>query len=460
MTESTPSKPTLNAFDIGCVVVGGIIGVGIFFTPAQVARVVETPGQMILAWCVGGAMAILGGIVFALLSRSMPGHGGTFRYIHRAFGKFPAFLYGWCNWLVIQAGALGIIGIVMASYLDEAVFGAPRFGPTGHLVVAVVASLLFTALNAFGLRAGKRTQNTLTLLKTLAICGVVALAFVPREAVVLDIVQPAPVPGEPTESAGLFAILAAAMLPVLFSFGGWQQGSFLAGAAKRPERDVPIGLFFGVVVVAAAYITVNWSYLEILGLEGAASSSAIAADAATTALANTEWASLAGRLLSAAVVISCAGIMNTICMAPPWVLHTMAREGLFLRGAGELHATRQVPVLAVWVQGLWGVTLLVGVHAAVWLFGDADGGVSTAYDFLLHSVVFVDWLFFAMCGLACFRVIERLGLFGRLAAGAFICCALAVTVGSMWRYPVPSLAGLGIAAVGAVVYLVSRGRTT
>ncbi|MHC5065068.1 MAG: amino acid permease, partial [Planctomycetota bacterium] len=107
----------LRAFDIGCVVTGGIIGVGIFFTPARVAAAVDTPAQVITVWCLGGLIAILGAVVFADLSKRVPGHGGTFVYIHEAFGRLPAFLYGWSNWLVIQSGALGVVGLVCVDYL-------------------------------------------------------------------------------------------------------------------------------------------------------------------------------------------------------------------------------------------------------------------------------------------------------------------------------------------------------
>jgi APA family basic amino acid/polyamine antiporter len=441
-----PAPRPLGAFDIGCVVVGGIIGVGIFFTPRYVAQAVDTPAQVILAWGLGGLLAVLGALVFAELCTLVPGHGGIFRYILAAFGRVPAFLYGWANWLVIQAGALGVVALVLVDHLDLLLFGSPRTSADGRVAFAALLMLLFTGTNVLGLRVGKRVQNTLTVVKVAALLFLVALAFLHGAAA-----APAPAPApEPRAARSLPALLAAALLPVLFATGGWQQGSFLAGAARRPLRDVPLGILAGVAVVVVAYLTVNLAYLRLLGFEGARGSQAIGAAAAAVAVGEH-----GGRVFAAMVVVSAAGIMNTICMAPPYVLYAMAQEGVFPRAFARLHPAWGTPVLGVLGQGLWAVALLLAVHAWVRL-GPGESTIDTL-DFVCNGVVFVDWLFFALCALAVLRLRGRgrEGLRvpgGAVVAATFLLGALAVTVGALWQKAEASAAGAAVVALGLPVY--------
>lgn len=455
-------RPTLRAFDIGCIVVGGIIGIGIFFTPRNVALAVDGPGQAVLAWGLGGLIAMLGALVFAELSARVPGHGGMFTYIHRAFGRLPAFLYGWANWLVIQAGALAVIGLVMANYADELLFGVQSSSAGAKVAVAGGAILAFTLLNALGLRVGRRVQNLLTVLKTTAVFGLVLLGMFAAGGA--DDLEPVPATAEPRS---IVAVLAAAILPVLFSFGGWQQGSFVAGAARR-RNDVAIGILGGVAVVVVAYLAVNLAFLSLLGFEGARSSAAIGADAARIALEPFGAGDVGARVLAGLVVLSSLGIMNTICLAPPFVLHAMARQGLFFQSAGRLHPTLHVPVVGVLVQGLWGFALCVGTHVV--LASASDGGsAQDSLGFLLEGVVFVDWLFFGLCGIALLRLRARgegeadggfRAPLPTFVACAFTALALAVTAGAIWTKPEPSLVGLGICALGVPFFVRVRHGST
>ena len=311
-TESQERRE-LSAFDIGCVVIGGIIGVGIFFTPKAVAAAVDSPQQVMLAWGLGGLLAVLGALVFAELSLRVPGHGGVYRYLESAFGRTTAFLYGWANWLVIQAGALG-----------------------------------------------------------------------------------------------------------------------------------------GVAVVIVTYMTVNLAYLDLLGFEKARTSPAIGAAAAEVALG-----AGGGRILAGMVVISAAGILNTICMAPPYVLYAMAQQGCFPKAFGKLHPRFHTPVLGVLGQGLWGVLLLLGVHAFVTWRG--DGNTTDSLDFVCNGVVFVDWLFYGLCGLALLVLRRRdPAAQGRVPLGGvvgflFAFGALVVTVGAFWTKAHASATGAVLVLLGLVV---------
>lgn len=427
----TQERRELSAFDIGCVVIGGIIGVGIFFTPKAVAAAVDSPQQVLLAWGLGGLLAVLGALVFAELSLRVPGHGGVFRYLDAAFGRTTAFLFGWANWLVIQAGALGVVALVLIDHLELVAAPAVPWSPHAKVAAAVALMLFFTVVNVFGLRTGKRVQNALIVLKVLALGCLVALAWTAPSAPVEVLPEPS--------GRSLPAMLAAAMLPVLFATGGWQQGSFVAGAAKH-RRSVPLGILGGVAVVVITYMTVNLAYLDLLGFEKARSSPAIGAAAAEAALG-----AGGGRILAAMVVVSAAGILNTICMAPPYVLYTMAQQGCFPAAFGKLHPRWHTPVLGVLGQGLWAIVLLLGVHVAVSVWG--DGKTTDSLDFVCNGVVFVDWLFYGLCAVA-LLVLRRRGTpvegavpFGGPVAVLFAVGALVVTVGAIATRPVASATG-------------------
>ncbi len=470
--DDPDARRTLSAFDIGCLVVGGIVGVGIFFTPAEVARRVDDASQALGAWALGGFIALCGALVTAELAGRLPGHGGTYLYIREAFGRPLAFLYGWANWLVIQSGALGVIGLVLADNLDIALHGEAATSAGGKVLVAVTAIVVFTLVNVAGLRLGKGVQNTLTVSKLLGVAALVGLAVLTGSDAVAELGDTAGGVGAGLAATGAaprgwMVALSAALMPVLFSFGGWQQGSFVAGAARHPRRDVPLGLCVGVSVVVVAYLSINVAFLHLLGFEGARASDAIAADAARAALEPLGHGDLAARLLAGLVVLSSLGILNTICLAPPFVLVAMAREGLFFKSVGELNRSSGAPVTAVLVQGLWGAVLLGVLSLATARPQDVLG-------FLLDGVVFVDWLFYGLCGAALLRLRRREraaplradglraeGLRapgsrapgfrapgGGVVAGIFVVFALIVTIGAVVSSPGSSLVGALLCLLG------------
>jgi APA family basic amino acid/polyamine antiporter len=429
--DSPTLRRELGLFDVACVVIGGIIGVGIFFTPHGVAERTDSPGEMLAAWGLGGLLAVLGALVFAELSTRVPGHGGIFRYIHAAFGPLPAFLYGWANWLVIQAGALGVVAIVLVDHLVMLVGGRDAHVSADAQVALAVGVML---------------QNALTVTKVVMIALLACCAFF----VVQHGTDAVKVPA----GGSLSMRLSSALLPVLFAIGGWQQGSFLAGAARRPQRDVPLGILGGVAVVIGVYLAINVAYLALLGFPGMAASSKVGADAATVVLGEP-----GGRVFALMVALSAAGIMNTICMAPPYVLYAMAQEGLFPRAFGELRGARQTPVFGVLGQGLWAIALLLGVHLAT---RSGGSGANDHLGFLCDGVVFVDWLFFTLCGLSLLVLRRRSGPApfqvpgGAWIAVLFALGAAAVTIGAIRMQAYSSALGAGLVALGLPVYVLFR----
>ena len=433
----------LGTFDIASVVAGGIIGVGIFITPAHVAHAVNGPGEVLFAWCLGGGLALVGAMVFAELACRIPGHGGLFRYVLAAFGPLPAFLYGWANWLVIQAGTIAVIGLVFVYHADLMLTGRETVSGSTQTVGAVVAITAFTFINVLGLRVGRGVQNALTVIKLSAVFALVAIALSAIGSAEVETEAPG---HREAEGSSWFVRIAGAMLPVMFSFGGVQHGGFVAGAAKRPQRDVSLGILTGVGVVVVAYLAINVSFLALLGYEGMAASDAVGTDAARAALG-----AVGERALAGAVCVSALGIMNTQLLAPPYVLHAMAREGLFLRSCRDLHARFGSPVVAVAVQGGMAVLLLLSL-------GFVSGGTDQI-RFLLKGVVYVDWLFFALCGVALLKLQrhqprEGVGFvapLGPFFPFVFAVVGSAIAVGAFVASPWPSLVGTVVCAVGVPV---------
>lgn len=449
MDSSDGKAPVkLGAFDIACLVVGGIIGIGIFLTPAKVAAGVGGAGHVMIAWAIGGLLAILGALTYAGLGRLVPGPGGVYAYLREAFGALPAFLYGWCNLWVIQSGAVAIVALFMVDHLGE-LLGWAEFEPTAPLRAGIAAAtiLLLTGVNIAGVRMGRGVQVFLTVLKTCAVFAVVVVAM---------LVDGPARPAEAPREVGFWTAMGAAILPVLFAFGGWQQGSFVAGIARNPRRDVPLGIIAGVLVVVVAYLSINLAFLDLLGFEAAGKSERIAVDALRVALGSDAGAQQASRIFAGIIVISALGIINTICMAPPYVLHAMSREGLFFVAVGRLHGSLGTPVVAMLLQGCWAVVLIVASN----LLARQGWFESDPLFLLLDGVVFVDWLGYGACGLGLFlmlrpgmRTQDGPGALSRWIGLAFASGALMVTGAALWVHRGPALAGLAVLVLGVPAYL-------
>lgn len=424
---------SLTATDIGAVVVGGIIGVGIFFTPGDVAAIVPSPYWVLGMWALGGVLAILGALVLADLGARMPKAGGFYVFLREGFGPkwgpLVAFLYGWVNLLIIQSAALAIIALVLVQNLEVLIGKQPMWIETA---IAVGAIVTFAGANAVGLRLGSGLQRAITAGKLLAVACLVGLGV-----------------GWGSAAAGLTAIntaapttipeiLAAAMIPVLFSYGGWQHGTYVAGVARDPQRSIPKGIIGGVLIVIACYITINFAYLTLLGQDGMAGANALAAEAATVAVGP-----VGGALIAGAIVLSAAGILNTISLAFPYVIYAMAKDGLFLKAAGDLHPRTGTPVLAIVALSTWGsVGVLVGMD-----------GIGS----LLAGTSFAEWTFFALVAIAHVRLQRRFKetegfRVGVWAPAIFGVASLAVALGALYVKPWESAFGIAAIVLGIFVY--------
>ena len=360
----------LGLFDATMLVMGGIIGSGIFVNPAEVARHVRTPGLMLGAWLLGGVIALAGALVYAELAARRPNVGGQYAYLRDAWGQTPAFLYGWSLLLVIQSGGMAAVAITFARYFNE-LTALPLYDG----LVAVAALALLTAINCFGVRSGSNAQNALMVLKIGAIAALVLAGvwFAPA----------APQTSGPSspDSRSAIAGIAAAMTAVMFSYGGWQTSSFVAGEMRNPQRDLARGLLLGVIGVIILYTAVAYICAHTLGPQGLAASKTPASDAMRLALGER-----GADFIALGIAISALGFLSQGMLTAPRVYFAMAEDGVFFRALSKVNEHSRVPVLAIVLQG---------VAAAVI-------AISGTYGQILAYVISVDFLFFGLTGAALF----------------------------------------------------------
>ena len=437
-TVTAPNSPgryarSLGLFSGTMMVVGGIIGSGIFLNPALVAERVRTAELTMLVWVLGGAIALIGALVFAELGARRPVAGGGYVYLRDAYGKLPAFLYAWTLLLVIATGAIAAVAVTFASY-TETLLG---WGPAARLPLAIGAILFLSAINYLGVRPGAITQNVLTILKLSALVMLIVAGLT------LTAAMPPLAPLQPLARPQLLLGVGAALVPVLFAFGGWQQTNFIAEELIAPERNLPRALIAGVSLVIAVYLLANLAYLKTLGVAGLAGSTAPAADAVSALLGSR------GRsLIAAGIAISTFGFLNLVILVSPRVYQAMARDGLFFPSLARLHQRYRTPGAAILFQAAWAVVLTL------------TGG----YGDLLDYVVFGDWIFFAAVAstVFVFRLRERRGLESPalrfrmpgfpLLPLIFLVAALYVVVGSIASNPVNAMKGTALILLGVPVF--------
>jgi APA family basic amino acid/polyamine antiporter len=433
----------LGTFDATMVVVGGIVGAGIFLNPAIVAQRVGGAGAVLLAWGLGGAIAMVGAFCFAELGARLPRAGGGYVYLRDAFGPFPAFLYGWTQLLVINTGGIAAVAITFATYAaDVAGLGSATIRP-----LAIGAILLLSGVNAAGVRFGAWVQNAFTLLK------LAALALLVGAGAYLWLGSGGTGVSAPQEAEGGVGVMAmgAALVAVIFAYGGWQMANNVAEEIRDPERRLPVALVAGVAIVVVVYLAANAAYLAALGAVGLAASSAPAADALRAAAG--PWG---GAAIAVGVACSTFGILNVFIMAAPRIYQAMAADGIFFTSVARLNPRTRTPDVGIWMQALWAVAL----------------AMSGTYGQLLDWVVFGDWIFFGsiVATLFVYRAREsRAGTTAESSArfrvpahpfvpGLFVAAAIFVVVSSIVSNPRNALWGTLLIGAGGPAFALWRTR--
>ncbi len=359
-----------------CIVVGAIVGVGIFFTPTQVARIAGRGDLAMWIWAAGGLVALLGALTFAELGGMYRQAGGQYEILRDAYRPWVAFCFVFCNSTAIVAGGTAIIALVCAENLLAA-FSAGTLDATRVSVLAAALYAGVAGANVIGIRWGAAIQNATVFCKLAVLLLVVGLALW------LSPTEPAPAaPAAGAARGSWIQLLFAGLVPTLFAYGGWQYALWMSGEVKEPRRNVPLAIVLGVVVVIVIYVTVNWAYLHLLGYTRVAESRALASDAVSVV-----WPRVGSRFVAGAVALSAFGVLNAQIMSAPRLLYGMARDGRFFAVFGTAHARFATPAHAI---------ALITTIALGLLFAAGKGGI----DRLLTGVVLVDAVFFALTGAA------------------------------------------------------------
>ena len=458
----TPAlSPRIGLVDAIMIVIGGIVGAGIFRNPHVVAQEVHSPALILGAWILGACIAMAGAFVYAELTALRPAVGGQYVFFREVFHPALAFIYGWGLLLVVQTGGMAAVSVTFADYalkLTDALAGpgirsvlkqiGGVVGVSASQCLAVIALGGLTFINCLGVRLGTMVQSLLTALKMLAIGGLILAGWLLAPA--------ATGAAAATEIAAngdrnVFLALGAAMVPVLFAYGGWQTACFVAGEVKNPRRNLPIALLLGVLGVLLMYLGVSWVCLRVLGPAGLAATTTPAAEVIQRALGDR-----GSILLSIGIVVSTLGFLSQGMLTAPRVYYAMARDGLFFQSLTRLHPVSQVPVAAIALQG---VTAMI-----ITLIG--------RYNEILNYVVSVDFVFYGLAGVCIFLYRRRAPLEDSVIKGGFrvpghpwttlffIICCWAVVINSVINQPAQSLIGFGVLALGAPVYFLWRRRSS
>jgi APA family basic amino acid/polyamine antiporter len=427
----------LGLFDATMIVMGGIVGSGIFMNPYVVANQVHSPALILGVWILGGAIALAGAFVYAELSARRPQVGGQYAYIREAYHPLAAFIYGWALLLVTQTGGMAAVAVTFARYFVE----LTRIPVSEWLIAAAVLGLL-TIINCRGVKAGSTTQSILMVMKIVAIAAMIACGLFLAGKPVGAPAFARPLLDRPV-SFDLLTAVGAAMVPVLFAYGGWQTACFIGGEVREPRKNLPRGLIIGVVGVIALYLGVNFVCVRVLGTAGLAATTTPASDVMRSALGD-----IGARLIAAGIAISTLGFLSQSMLTAPRVYFAMAEDGLFFKSVGRVHPRTRVPAVAIVLQG---------VCAAVIAF-------SGKYEQILNYVVSVDFIFFGLSATCIFalRRHDAKSWEGKasgynipghpITTVLFVAASWLVVINTVYKYPRNTVIGLAIMLAGVPVY--------
>jgi APA family basic amino acid/polyamine antiporter len=384
--------PTLGLFTTVMMVVGGVIGSGIFRKPGVMAGQVGSPELLLGVWVLAGVLTLFGALTNAEIASLIPETGGQYVYFERMYGPFFAFLYGWATFAVMQCGSIAAVAYVFAEYATQFVklpefqeglagwsLHVPFVGDVtplkeiGTKGLAAALIVLLTAVNYVGVRFGGIVQNIFTVAKVSAMLLLAVGAFLlPTGGAVANLTTPSA--HIHLSGLALVAGIAAALQGAFWAYDGWNKLTYIAGEVKQPQRNIPLGLLWGMLIVTGIYLLMNVAYAYVLPIDQMAHSKLVAADVADRCFAG------GGRWIAAAVMISTFGTTNSIILATARVYFSMSRMNVFPRRLGNVHPRFHTPAASLVVQGIWSALLLF----------------SGTFDTLTDTLIFVSWAFYAV----------------------------------------------------------------
>lgn len=435
----------LGPFDAAAIVISNVIGGGIFFVPVIIAQMVPHGGAMLLVWILGGALAFAGAMAYAELAAVRPKAGGEYIYLRDAFGPLAAFLTGWTSFVAGFSGAIAASAVALADYVGRFVPAAASTAPffvvpipllplivSPRAVVALVAIGALSLIHMRGLGPGSLVQNVLTAIKVSALVVFVALGFALGHGSVMHVAGPAvfPVSG-----------LLLALVPVMFSYSGWNAAAYVAEEVRDPGRNVPLALGLGTVAVIVIYVALNALYLYAIPMSELAS---LPDGRLVDVVAERLFGFTAGNLLAVFTIVSISASISAMVLAGPRVYYAMARDGMFLPRAATVHAQFRTPASAIVAQAVWsGVLVLCGTLSQLVSY--------TGFAVVLFAGVAVAALFVLRR-----REPDRPRPFRAWgypwAPAIFIVASAAMVVNEIARNGAMALVGLAVIATGVPVY--------
>jgi APA family basic amino acid/polyamine antiporter len=427
-------RRALGPFDATMVVIGGIVGSGIFINPYIVAQRLDSSWLVLAAWVSGGAIALAGAFAYAELGALFPKAGGQYVYLRDGWHPLAGFLYGWALLMMIETGAIAAVAITFATYALRLI-GRPDIPP---VLIAIAAIVLLSVVNYLGVKPGSRVLNVLVVLKVTALAVIVGAGLLaPAFPGWLSAARETPASGFST-----IAAFGTALVPILFAYGGWQNANYIAEEIENPQRNLPFSLVAGTIAVVLIYVSVNAVYLRALGLDGLAATTTPASKAAEMM-----FGTLGDRFVTAAIAVSTFGFLDLAILAPTRVYYAMAADGVFLPALARLHPQYRTPWVAILIQSAWSCIL----------------ALTGRYEQLLNYVVFADWIFFGLTVSTLFAFRRKYALDQRppgafRAPGypilplAFCLIAAAVVLSVVRSDPFASACGALLLALGIPVF--------
>lgn len=429
---------TLGFTDLVLIVIGTVIGSGIFIVPATVLTQSQgTLGTAMLVWLIAGILSLLGALTYGELGAANPDAGGLYVYIRDAFGPLLAFLYGWTTFFVISTGSVATLAVAFTGYLGQ----FTTVTPVMSKVIAVLIIAVIAVVNVRGTRQGANVQNWSTGIKTLAIVGMSIALLVSGRGFAGDLeLWPAAVTPSLLSGVGL------AMIGVLWAYEGWQYVTFSAGEARDPQRTFPRAIVIGTVILIAIYLLANLAYIAALGPAGVMASDRVAADSVTAL-----FGPAAGKLIAAVILVSMFSAANGIILTAPRLFFSMARDGVFFQKLAEVHPRFRTPAFAIIAGSAWSALL----------------AASGTFEQLLTYVVFSGWIFYGLGAMSIFVYRRRSPDMPRpfrvpgypLTPALFVAASAAIVLNTLFTQPSRALVGLAVVLAGVPAYLIWRRRS-
>lgn len=437
-SRTAAPKPQLTLIDVLALVVGVVIGAGVFSAPSLVAANSGSSTEMLLAWVVGGAISLAGAMCYAELAATYPHAGGDYHYLRRAFGEKVSFLFAWARLTVIPTGSIALLGYVFGDYMSQLV----SFGPYSAAVYAAVMVIALTVINIAGLKSGKWTQNMLTIFEVggvlLIICAGLLLA---------PSVDAPPLP-TPANSMPQVTSWGLVMIFVMLTYGGWNEAAYVSAEVMGPGRNLPRALFWGLCLVTVLYLLINLAFLKVLGMEGMAGSSAVAADTLRQVLG-----APGAQIISLLIAISALTSANATILTGARTTYAFGCDTPMFSALGRWNDKVGAPVTALIAQG----TIALGL---ILLGAATRSGFATMVEYTAP----VFWLFFVLTGVALFVLRRRdpdtprpfkVPLYP-LTPIVFVATSAYLLYGSLAYTGVGALVGVAVLAVGGLLLLVRR----